>query len=96
MATKVREKLLQKCLIDLFELPNQELQDIAEYMTVLRYRAAGRRRTPKDFEKATKSIEQRMAARSVTMQDIESEIRKVRQTKFRHRPFFKTKRQWRI
>jgi len=79
MTTKVREKLLQKCLIDLFELPNRELKETLEYIMVMRYRAAGRRRTTKDFEQATKGIEQRMATRGTTIQDIEAEIRKVRQ-----------------
>jgi hypothetical protein len=81
MATKVRDKLLQKCLIDLFELSNRELKETLEYIVVMRYRAAGRQRTTKDFEQATKSIEQRMAARGITVKDIEAEIRKVRQTK---------------
>jgi hypothetical protein len=83
MATKVRDKLLQKCLTDLFALSNQELEDTQGYITVLRYRTAGRVRTSKDFEEATTGIEQRMAARGITVKDIEAEIRKVRQTKNR-------------
>ncbi len=81
MTAKVRDKLLQKCLIDLFELPNRELKETLEYIMVMRYRAAGRKRTTKDFEQATKGIEQRMAARGITAQDIEVEIRKVRQAR---------------
>ena len=81
MAPKVREKLLQQCLTDLFELSNQELKDTMEYIAVMRYRTAGRARTSKDFEQATKGIEERMAARGITVRDIEAEIRKVRQTK---------------
>lgn len=81
MATKVREKLLRKCLTDIFELSTKELEDTMEYLTVLRYRSAGRMRTAKDFEKATKGIEQRMKSRGITVQDIENEIRKVRQTR---------------
>ncbi|GEM_PF-2911467 len=79
MTTKAREKLLQKCLIDLFELPNRELKETLEYIMVMRYRAAGRRRSTNDFEQATKGIEQRMATRRITVRDIEAEIRKVRQ-----------------
>lgn len=78
MATKVREKLLRKCLTDIFELSTKELEDAIEYLTVLRYRSAGRMRTAKDFEKATKGIERRMEAHGITVQDIENEIRKVR------------------
>jgi len=80
MTTKVHKKLLQKCLIDLVELSEQELKDTQEYIAVMRYRTAGRTRTSKDFENATKGIEQRMAARGITVKDIETEIRKVRQT----------------
>ncbi len=79
MATKIREKLLRKCLTDIFELSTKELEDTIEYLTVLRYRSAGRMRTAKDFEKATKGIEQRMAARGITAHDIENEVRKVHQ-----------------
>jgi len=81
MATKVREKLLWECLTDIFELSTQELEDTLEYLTVLRYRTDGKRRTLKDFGKATKGIEQRMAAREITAQNIENEIRKVRQSR---------------
>jgi len=81
MATKVREKLLRKCLTDIFKFSTKELEDTLEYLTVLRYRAAGRMRTTKDFEKATKGIEQRMGTRGITVQDIENEIRNVRQTR---------------
>lgn len=83
MATKVREELLRKCLTDIFELSTQELEDTVEYVAVLRYRTAGRRRTTKDFEKATKGIERRMAERGITVQDIETEIRKVRRNRER-------------
>ncbi len=72
MATKVREKLLRKCLTDIFELSTQELEDTVEYLTVLRYCFAGRMRTAKDFQKATKSIERRIEARRITVQDIEN------------------------
>lgn len=75
MATKTREKFLQKCVTDLFELADQELKDTMEYIAVMRYRTAGRARTSKDFEKATKGIEQKMAVRGVTVKDIETEIR---------------------
>ncbi len=81
MATKIREKLVQKCLTDIFELSTPELEDTAEYLAVLRYRTAGRKRTARDFENATQDIERRMAERSITPQDIESEIKKVRQAK---------------
>ncbi len=81
MATKIREKLLQKCLTGIFELSTPELEDTAEYLAVLRYRTAGRRRTARDFEKATLGIERRMAERGITSQDIVSEIKKVRQAK---------------
>lgn len=83
MAIKVREKLLRKCLTDIFELSTKELEDTIEYLTVLRYRSAGRMRTTKDFEKVTKGIEQRMETRGITVQDIENEIKKVRQARAR-------------
>lgn len=81
MATKTREKLLQRGLTDIFELATPELEDPADYLTVLRYRTAGRKRTAKDFEKATQGIERRMAERGITAQDIVSEIKKVCQAK---------------
>lgn len=80
MPTKVRDRLLQKCLIDLFELPNRELKETLEYIMVLRYRAAGRRRTTKDFEEATKGIARTIASRGITVRDIEAEIREVCQS----------------
>jgi len=83
MATKVREKLLQKGVIGLFSLADQDLKDTVEYIAVLRYRTAGRARTSKDFEQATKGIEAKMTARGITTRDIEAEIRRVRQTKTR-------------
>jgi hypothetical protein len=81
MTIKVREKLLRKGVTDLFELADQELKDTVEYIAVLRYRTAGRARTSKDFEQATKGIEKKMAARGITVRDLDAEIRKVRQTK---------------
>jgi len=70
MATKTREKFLQKCVTDLFELADQELKDTMEYIAVMRYRTAGRARTSKDFEQATRDIEARMAERGITVRDI--------------------------
>jgi hypothetical protein len=67
MAIKIRDKLRQKFLNNLFELSNRELEEALEYITVRRYRTAGRGRTPQDFDQATKGIEQRMAAPGVTM-----------------------------
>ena len=83
MATQNREKLLQKCLTDIFELATPELEDTAEYLTVLRYRTAGKRRTARGFELATQGIERRMAERGITLKDIESEIQKVRRSRVR-------------
>ncbi|MEK7729386.1 MAG: hypothetical protein AAB354_13310 [candidate division KSB1 bacterium] len=83
MATKTRGKILQRCLTDIFELSTPEFEDTAEYLAVLRYRTAGRRRVAKNFEKATQGIERRMAERSITPKGIERQIKNVRQNRER-------------
>ena len=83
MRSAIREKFLKHGVAGLFQLGDQELKETVEYIAAMRYRTAGRARTSKVSEQATRDIEARMAKRGITVRDIEGEIRKVRQTKIR-------------